>query len=150
MLSIAHSIISIPFGILFQNPVLAFVSSFAIHLVCDRMLHWNIYPHHYKKYPFLLVALDVVAGLGASYLIAGNTVFTVSVLFAIAGGNMPDILHAGYSALSKRQKKALPKWVLSCFYFHEDIQRETDSIPKGLVSQITMSTVAIFITRFFI
>ena len=147
MLSIAHTIISIPFGIFFKNPVLAFSVAFLMHLFCDHLLHWNIYPHKMAKYPFLLVALDVISGLGASYLIAGNAVFTVSVLAAIAGGNTPDILHALWGMLAKNQRKNAPKLIRTFFAFHVNIQRETDSIPKGLVSQIVLGGLAIIITR---
>ncbi|HSX24373.1 MAG TPA: hypothetical protein VLG69_00175 [Candidatus Andersenbacteria bacterium] len=150
MLSLAHTIISIPFGIIFQNPLLAFLSAFIMHFICDRFLHWNIYPHKMPTYPFIWIAFDVVLGLGLAYLIAGNTVFTISILAAILGGNMPDILHAFWSMLTIHQKKVFPRFITSYFNFHESIQRETDSIPRGLISQIVLGIIAIIITRILI
>lgn len=114
------------------------------------MLHWNIYPHKMKSYPYTYVALDVVSGLGAAYLIAGNAAFSLSILAAIAGGNMPDILHAFWSMTKKHQKNRFPKFIQAYFSFHEAIQRETDSVPKGLLSQILVGGLAIIITRILI
>lgn len=103
-----------------------------------------------KSYPFVWIALDVVSGLGASYLIAGNAVLTISVLSAIAGGNMPDVLHAFWSFMGKKRQKHAPKTVRRFFTFHESFQRETDSVPRGLVSQIILGGLAILITRILI
>ena len=103
-----------------------------------------------KSYPYVWVAFDVVSGLGAAYLIASNAVFSLSILAAIAGGNMPDVLHACWSAISEHQKKRAPKFINAYFDFHEAIQRETDSLPKGLVSQILTSGLAIILTRILI
>ena len=103
-----------------------------------------------KSYPYIWVAFDVVSGLGAAYLIAGNTVFSLSILAAIAGGNMPDILHAFWSMTKERQKNRFPKYIHTYFNFHEAMQRETDSVPKGLVSQILLGGLAILITRILI
>jgi len=118
-----------------------------MHVLCDHLLHWNIYPHKMRRYPFELVALDVVGGLGAAYLIAGNAIFTLPVLAAIAGGNMPDILHAFWGFLPERIQKKSPALIRAAFAFHIHVQRETDSIPKGLVSQIIVGGIAIIITR---
>lgn len=103
-----------------------------------------------KTYPIVWVALDVVSGLGAAYLVAGNAAFTLSVLAAIAGGNMPDIFHAAWSALSKTQQGRTPDAIQKFFAFHELIQRETDSVPAGLVSQIALGGLAILLTRILI
>lgn len=103
-----------------------------------------------KSYPYTWVALDVVSGLGAAYLIAGNAVFSLSILAAILGGNMPDVLHAYWSMISERQKQQAPKFIHAYFDFHEAIQRETDSAPKGIVSQILTGGLAILITRILI
>lgn len=150
MLSIAHTIISVPFGIIFQNPIIAFCVAFIVHFLCDRLLHWNIYPHKMNTYPIVWIALDVVSGLGAAYLIAGDTAFSLPVLTAIAGGNMPDVFHALWSALSKTQQKHTPRAIQTFFAFHEAIQRETDSVSAGLISQVILGALAIVITRILI
>lgn len=150
MLSISHTIISLPLGIIFQNPIIAFVAAFYMHLVCDHLLHWNIYPHKMKRYPFEWVALDVIGGIFFSYLIMGQQFFSLSILAAIAGGNMPDVLHGIWSFLRPSQQQKFPLWVHTWFTFHERIQRETDSVPAGLVSQVTLSGIAIILIRLFL
>lgn len=146
MLSIAHTIISLPLGVAFTNPFLIFFAAFFMHFVLDTFLHWNIYPHHYKKYPFLLVGIDVVSGLVLSYLLLENSMFTVSVLAAIAGGNAPDVFHAFWSFLKKDTRKHMPRFIRASFAFHEKIQWETESPLLGGLSQIVLGGIAIFLT----
>lgn len=142
MLSTFHTIISLPFGLALYNPFLIFACAFVAHLFSDTLLHWNIYPHHYKKYPFGLVALDVLGGIAVSYALLGNYVLSVSILAAIAGGNAPDVLHAFWSFLQEPTRKQAPTWVRKAFAFHERIQRETESAPLGLISQIIVGGLA--------
>ncbi|MEK7498984.1 MAG: hypothetical protein AAB649_00065, partial [Patescibacteria group bacterium] len=87
MLSFSHTLISLPFGLTLTNPLLIFIAAFLMHLISDMFLHWNIYPHHYKSYPFFRVGVDVLSGLVFSYLLLSNALFTLPVLAAIAGGN---------------------------------------------------------------
>lgn len=148
MLSLAHTIISLPFGLAFTNPFLIFIGAFLMHLVSDMALHWNIYPHHYKKYPFLLVALDCASGIVLSILLLGNTAFTIPVLAAILGGNMPDILHAFWSFMGKTRQKRTPKLIQHVFAFHENIQWETESPLIGGLSQVIFCSIAISLTLY--
>lgn len=142
MLSTFHTIISLPFGLALYNPFLIFVCAFVAHLFSDTLLHWNIYPHHYKKYPFGLVALDVLGGIAISYALLGNYVLSISILAAIAGGNAPDVLHAFWSFLQEPTRKKAPAWIRHAFAFHEKIQRETESPSLGLISQIIVGGIA--------
>lgn len=114
-----------------------------MHLVSDMFLHWNIYPHHFKRYPFFLVGIDVVSGLLASYFILNNSLFTIPILAAIAGGNAPDIFHAFWSFMGKDRQKRSPKSIQAAFQFHERIQRETESPLVGGLWQIVFCSVAI-------
>lgn len=146
MLSLSHTIISLPFGLIFASPLAAFAGAFIMHLVSDMFLHWNIYPHHYKKYPFFLVGMDVLSGLVVSYLLLSNTFFTLPVLAAIAGGNAPDVLHAFWSFMGKKKQQMTPRFVQAAFKFHEDIQWETESPLVGGLSQILVGGIAIILT----
>lgn len=148
MLSFSHTIISLPFGLAFTNPLIVFIGAFLMHLVSDMFLHWNIYPHHFKKYPFFLVGLDVASGLIASYIILNNSLFTIPILAAIAGGNAPDVLHAFWGFLGKTRQKHTPAFVQWIFRFHEIIQRETPSPLLGGLSQVIFCSIAITLTIF--
>jgi hypothetical protein len=108
-------------------------------------LHWNIYPHHYKCYPFLLVGIDVISGLVASYIILSNSVFTLPILAAIAGGNAPDIFHAFWSFMGVQRQKRSPRLVQTSFAFHEAIQRETANPLIGVLWQIVFCSIAIIL-----
>ncbi|MDA1168996.1 MAG: hypothetical protein O3A36_01505 [bacterium] len=146
MLSFSHTIISLPFGFAFTNVFVIFLGAFLMHLVSDMFLHWNIYPHHFKRYPFFLVSLDVVSGLVASYIILDNSLFAIPILVAIAGGNAPDILHAAWSFMGKNRQKRSPKSIQAIFHFHEIIQRETPSPLVGGLWQIVFCSIAIILT----
>lgn len=146
MLSAAHTIISLPFGLLFTNPLMAFGGALLMHLFSDTLLHWNIYPHQYKKYPVFLVSIDILSGLIASYAILNTTALSIPVLAAIAGGNAPDVAHALWSFTSSTTKKHAPMWMRSVFQFHEDIQRETQSPLAGGLSQVILCSIAIVLT----
>lgn len=146
MLSLSHTIISLPFGLIFTNPIAIFFIACISHLVLDMFLHWNIYPHHYKSYPFVLVGIDVLSGLLVSYLLLQNTLFTLPILAAIAGGNAPDILHAFWGFMGKNRQQRAPKFVQAVFQFHEEIQWETESPLLGGLSQVIIGGMAILLT----
>lgn len=148
MLSAAHTIISLPFGLLLQNPILSFIAAFTMHILCDMMLHWNIYPHHYKRYPVVRVAIDIGSGLILAYLILGDTLFTLPVLAAIMGGNAPDVLHGLWSFMSASAKKRMPTWVQKWFYIHEKVQWETESPLLGGLSQVLIGGLAIMLALY--
>ena len=148
MLSAAHTIISLPFGLLLQHPAFSFIAAFCMHILCDMMLHWNIYPHHYKRYPFVRVAIDIGSGLLLAYFILGNSFFALPVLSAIAGGNAPDVLHGIWSFLSDPAKKRIPAWIQKWFFIHEKVQWETESPLLGGLSQIIIGGAAIIIVLY--
>ena len=136
MLSFSHTLASLPFGVAAPNIVIAFIGAFLFHLFCDHLLHWNIYPHHFKKYPFGLVAIDVIGGFFVAFLIVGDKITDPFLLAAILGGNMPDILHAGWELAGKDRRSKWPHFIQRFFFFHHRIQRETLSPLKGLISQL--------------
>lgn len=137
MLSTAHTLASLPFGVFIANPWLALIYAAFFHMISDSLLHWNIYPHHFKRYPFGLVALDVFGGLIIAWLVVGQeTAVSTPVLFAVLGGNLPDIAHSFWELTPKDKRRLWPKLARVFFKFHHHIQKETDSIPLGLISQI--------------
>lgn len=144
MLSLTHTIVSLPFGVYLQNPALIFAAAFLFHLLTDSLLHWNIYPRLYPRFPYRLVALDVIGGLGIAWLLLGDQVITPKVMAAIAGGNAPDVLHSLYWLTSPNKPLARPlAWLKPFFSFHHKIQRETDNIILGLASQIALIALTI-------
>lgn len=148
MLSAAHTIISLPLGLLLNNPIAIFAAAFCMHILCDMILHWNVYPQHYKKYPYIQVASDITSGLVLAYLILDDTLFTLPVLAAIMGGNAPDVLHGLWSFLSDSAKKKMPAWVHKWFFIHEKVQWETKSPLLGGLSQVLIGGLAIMLARY--
>lgn len=143
MLSLSHTLISLPFAFLVDNPASAFLAAFIWHLFCDTLLHWNIYPHTWRRYPIVLVALDIVTGLFLAGLVMGDDLLSVPVLAAIAGGNVPDVLHGFWDILTRTQQKSLPKIFRTAFIFHERSQLETTTMVRGLLSQITLISISL-------
>ncbi len=146
MLSIAHTLISLPLGLALNNPFLIFILAFLLHLGADSVLHWNIYPQNYKRYPFVLVGLDVLSGLVVSYALLGNAMLAIPVLAAIAGGNAPDVLHALWSFMKDSTKNYMPRSIHAWFAFHKHIQRETESPLRGGLSQVIFCSLAVILT----
>ena len=144
MLSLTHTIVSLPFGVYLQNPALIFTTAFLFHLLTDSLLHWNIYPKQYPHFPYKLVTLDVISGLIAAWLLLGNNIFTPAIVAAITGGNAPDVLHSLWLLRSKTNPPPLwLTWVKPFFTFHHKIQRETDNVIRGLVFQIILAALAL-------
>ena len=147
MLSFSHTLGSLWIGSLLPNPWLAFVAGFLWHLVCDWLLHWNIYPDQFKRYPYEWVALDILAGLASAALFLGTDVFNLAILAAIAGANMPDIIHGVWSFLPDTYKDTSLSWAKPWFSFHEWIQHETTNVPLGLVSQLVVIAFSLFLSK---
>lgn len=142
MLAFTHTVASLWLGVYFNNWVLAFLAAFVWHLFCDTWLHWNIYAWQFKGYPYGLVALDIVSGLLVSWLLFGSSLFTLPLLAAIAGGNMPDVLQTIWEKFNLKKEPAW-RWAASFFNFHENLQQETLSPGKGLISQMIILLVTI-------
>lgn len=142
MLSFTHTLVSLPFGVYFHNPLIIFLGAFIWHLFCDTLLHWNIFPPLFKKYPYGLVALDIIAGLVAAWVVVGNSLFALPMLAAIAGGNAPDVCHGLWDWLNERQRRALA-WARPFFYFHEKLQLETSSWFWGITSQTLLILISL-------
>lgn len=147
MLSTAHTIISLPFGLLWQNPWLVFVTAFIFHFFLDAIYHWNIFPHQYRKVSFFLLAgVDVVSGLIIAGLLLGNNVFNITVVAAIAGGNLPDVMQAAWEFLGRPRSNKINFTFL--FDLHDKIQWETTTMWKGLIPQFLLAvTIILFILR---
>lgn len=140
MLSTTHTLISLPLGVYLANPLLAFTAAFLLHFLADMILHWNIYPDDYPRFPFGLVTLDVGGGLILAYLLLGTQTVTAPILAAILGGNLPDILHSlWFLARGDRQSRRWPRFVSKFFHFHHKIQRETRHLVPGLIPQLILA-----------
>jgi hypothetical protein len=143
MLSVAHTITSLPIGMYLSNPLFIFVAAFLLHLFTDTLLHWNIYPYNFKRYPYELVALDIGSGIFISWLLLGNTLLTLPILIAIAGGNAPDVLHGLWDLLPEHRRQQSPRWVRNWFRFHDHLQLETTRPARGLIWQGVVVTIAL-------
>jgi hypothetical protein len=145
MLSLSHTLISLPFAFYFKNPILIFTAAFVFHFFCDTLLHWNIYPDNFKKYPAALVAADIIGGLLITYFLIGNQLFTIPVLAAIAGGNAPDVMEGLWSFTPKKIKDNYFTWAKPFFSWHNKLQWETDNFWQGIISQAILISLAIFL-----
>ena len=148
MLAISHTIISLPFGIYMENPLLIFLAAFVFHFFADTFLHWNIYPDDYPRFPFGLVTLDVGGGIIAAWLLTSNGLFSLPVLMAIIGGNMPDIIHMIWTLVGKRVETEPLTWKSAFFHFHERIQQETPAVVRGIIPQIIMIVIAVLLIKY--
>lgn len=150
MLSLSHTLISLPLALLFDNIVIIFLAALIWHIFCDTLLHWNIYPPAWRRYPAGWVALDIISGLAIAWLLLRGQLFSPPVLAAIAGGNMPDIIHGLWNMLPPRSKKTAPRFIRAAFSFHDKSQFETNNIPLGLISQLVLiaASVAVVVYSF--
>lgn len=142
MLSIAHTLASLPFGIYLDNPFLIFIAAFIGHLLCDTLSHWNIYADEHEQYPYLAVAADVIGGLLMAWLVLGDRLLTIPMFAAIAGGNAPDIITGLWDLLPASLRQRL-SWLTPWFRWHDRLQLETHHIPAGLISQILIISLGI-------
>ena len=115
MLSVIHTIISLPLAEYLHSWFLIFVTAVLLHLLADTTLHWNIMPNQFKRFPYGLVFLDVAAGLILAWLLVGKDIFTLPYLAAIVGGNITDLLHVTWDSAPKYHSK-FPR-ILKQFFF---------------------------------
>lgn len=137
MLSLTHTLISLPFAFLFENPFVIFAGAFIFHLFADTLLHWNIYPEVFKRWFYPLAALDVSLGLVLAWLLTGNTFFTWPILLAIFAGNVPDIMQGLWDLAGPSWQKHL-SFAKPFFDFHDRLQLETKDPVRGLVWQAAL------------
>lgn len=142
MLSLAHTLISLPFAYYLENPFLIFIAAFVFHLFADTLLHWNLFPEQSKQLFYPLVAVEVLGGIVATWLLVGSDILTMPVLVAIAGGNAPDVIHQFWDFLTPKQRQRYFAWIMPAFKFHSDLQSETLSFSKGVVSQVILVAIA--------
>ena len=146
MLSLAHTIISLPFGLLPIPSSVILLLAFLFHFVLDGLLHWNIYPPRHRRFPFVLVSLDIILGLLISFFLMGNQFFSWPIFAAIIGANLPDILQSLWSFAGEPAKHYW-RFVYPFFRLHNQIQWETTNIPLGLISQILLIGIVITMLR---
>lgn len=144
MLSLAHTVITLPFGVFLNNPVLIFFLAFISHFILDAIYHWNIHPPHHPKFPIFLVSLDIIGGLVIAWIIVGNDIISLPILAAIAGSNMPDVAQSLWNLAGKPRNKRLP-FLTYFFDLHDRIQWETHSVTKGLIPQLILVLLAILL-----
>lgn len=135
MLAFSHTIVSAAIGDSVNNAPTAFALGVAGHFFCDWLLHWNFYPHKHKHIG-LLAAGDVAAGLGAAYFLLGADFWKWPVLAAIFGGLLPDMI--AFTAYFFKFR--VPYFSA----FHDNMQNETESFWKGMISQIAVIALSIF------
>lgn len=138
MLSLAHTLISLPLGIYLNNPLIIFVAAFALHLLCDMIIHWNICPEYYPSFPYKQVATDVLTGPLVAYLMLGQELLSIPVLAAIIGGNMPDIIQGIWTLLKQVDRQRYVHWLNPFFHWHHRIQVETNDLLLGLTPQLVL------------
>lgn len=143
MLSAAHTLISLPLGLYVHNPLAIFAAAFVLHLLCDTLLHWNIFHDQHERYPYLPVALDVGSGLLAAYALLDRTLFTLPLLAAVAGGNAPDIIHHFWDIIHATRYRPLLAWLAPFFTMHDKLQHETAQPVRGLISQLVLTALAV-------
>lgn len=136
MLAVSHTIASAAIGTQIENPALAFTLAFTFHFFCDWLLHWNFYPGKWK-YFHLMAVLDVLIGLLFAFLLLGKNFGQYSVLAAIIGGLLPDII-AMSAFLIKRKIPIYSR-------FHDGIQNETESFYKGIISQVIVVAISVLL-----
>lgn len=147
MLSVTHTIVSLPVGVHVPQPVLAFGIAFLLHLFVDTLLHWNIYVDKHR-WPYFWTAVDVLGGLAVAYLLLSQKILTAPVLAAILGGNLPDIWGGVAGLWQRLGGKAVDYEQHSAFLrFHAGLQHETSSPWKGLVWQGVLVLAAIWLLR---
>lgn len=147
MLAITHTLISLPFAVYLHNPVLIFAAAFVWHLFADSLLHWNFYPEVFKKYFFHAAIGDALVSLVIAYFVIGNDLFTIPYLAAIAGGNMPDVLHSFWEMMGKDCQDKYFAWAKPWFRFHDNLQLETPFIWRGLIAQLLLVLIALIVIR---
>lgn len=143
MLSLAHTLISLPIGLNLSNPFAIFITAFVFHFLADSLLHWNIDPEKRSHYTLYFIALDVFGGLTLSWLIISHQLFTLPVIIAIFSSNLPDIIQVTWHLFGNKRYGKYFKWLLPFFNFHEKIQFETNNIPQGLASQIILIAISL-------
>jgi hypothetical protein len=144
MLSLVHTIVSLPFGVYLQNPIIIFLSVFIFHFVLDSIFHWNIYPPHHAKFPILPVSLDITGGLILAWLIVGSDLVSLPIIVAIIGSNAPDVFQSLWYMLGEPKSKRFP-FATFLFEMHDQIQWETNHIIKGLIPQTALAILAIYL-----
>jgi len=143
MTAVAHTLISLPFGVYLQSPVIIFLVTFSVHLLLDTLLHWNLYPHVLGRAFRPLAVLDGLTALLISWLLLGNDFFTLPVLTAIVGGNLPDVMHLSWDMLREETRRKYFSFLIPAFTFHSNLQLETSSFWRGIVWQGILSLAAV-------
>ncbi|MDP3685308.1 MAG: hypothetical protein Q8R32_00585, partial [bacterium] len=113
------------------------------HFFADTLLHWNIYTDRHR-WAYAWVAVDVLGALAVTYWLVPETFFSLPILAAILGGNLPDVWH-GFIELWRTFKGRAGQHLMrkGWFYrFHEGLQKETLNPAKGLLWQVAFIVLA--------
>ncbi len=145
MLAVTHTITSAAIGAQVDSAPFAFSLAFLFHLFADTLLHWNIYTHKHR-FPYAWIGVDILGGVLLAAWLAAENFSTAPVLAAIVGGNLPDLWHGSLDLLEKIRRRSLSnKGVF--FRFHEGLQHETYSAPKGLLWQGVFLVISAWVLR---
>lgn len=137
MTAIAHTLISLPFGLYLEHPIIIFFVALLFHVFADTLLHWNIFPWQFKKHFHLLAVVDVLTAFLLSWLTLGSDIWSIPIWAAIIGGNIADAATVLWEALPSRTQDKFP-WLKAPFHVHSMLQLETTSLSRGLIWQITL------------
>jgi len=143
MLSLTHTIVSLPIGTYFSNPIIIIFLALSSHYILDAIFHWNIYPPQLKN-PILPVAADIVSGLALAWIIVGNNIFSLPIIIAIIASNTPDVIQALWFIAGQPTSKRFRLFTLP-LRFHDKIQWETNNIAPGLISQLILISLSVLL-----
>ncbi len=142
MTAIAHTLMSLPFGLYLESPVIIFLTALVFHLFADTLLHWNIFPFQFKRYFHLLALIDVTTAFGLSWLILGSDIWSIAVWAAIIGGNIADAGSVLWETAKPRLQDKLA-WARPAFHVHTMLQLETVSLSRGLIWQAVLVAISL-------
>lgn len=122
MVILTHVVTSSAIGSIVSNPIESFCLAFILHFFLDTIPHAQAPTETgYKpnKLTILVVVLDLAISFWFLYFLSLKGILTNSVIYAVIGGVLPDVLD-----MTRYLEFAYKKF--RKFYdFHDKIQRET-------------------------
>lgn len=145
MLSLAHTIMSLPLATHINNPLVIFISAIALHFLADMVFHWNLDPEKSGPISYIFIAADVLGGVVCAWLLLGPAFLNLNTWAGVAGANAPDVIHGIWFLMTPPQRAKWLGWANPFFRFHKTIQNETENIGLGLLPQIAAIATAVWL-----
>ncbi len=144
MLAATHTLAGAAIGTVIPHPFFSFFLGLLSHYFLDTFPHWNLYVGNNNKnsFPYFGALADLGIGIFFSLIFLRENILQFSIILGIFGANLPDIISALWSMLRFPKKNIF-------FRFHRKIQKETQNIAYGLISQIIVWVLAIIIFIFY-